>query len=35
MEWAKRKKYVPSHNLDSVDESLRWRGRRKFIPDAA
>ncbi|CAN5714049.1 hypothetical protein BH23PLA1_BH23PLA1_37660 [soil metagenome] len=32
MEWARRKKYIPSHDLDLVDRSLRRRGRRKYIP---
>ena len=32
MEWARRKRYVPSHDLDLVDPKLRRRGHCKFIP---
>jgi integrase len=32
MEWARRKKYISAHDLDDVDESLRRRGHRKYIP---
>ncbi len=33
MEWAKRKRYIPSHDLGLVELKLRKRGHRKFIPD--
>jgi integrase len=33
MEWARRNRYVPSHDLDLVDPKLRRRGRRRFIPE--
>src|SRR5262249_9793690 len=35
MEWARRKRYVPLHDLDLVDPKLRRRGRTKFIPEDA
>lgn len=33
MEWARKNRYVPAHNLDLVDPKLRKRGRRQFIPE--
>ena len=33
MEWARRKRYVASHDLELVDPTLRRRGRRKFLPE--
>jgi integrase len=33
MEWAKKNRYVHSHNLDLVDPKLRKRGRRQYIPE--
>ena len=33
MEWAKRNRYVHSHDLDLVDPKLRKRGRRQYIPE--
>ncbi len=35
MNWAVRKKYLPSHDLDAVDPELRRRGRREYLPDDA
>src|SRR5262245_998442 len=32
MNWAVRKKYVHSHDLDSVDQDLRRKGRRRYLP---
>ena len=33
MEWARKNKYVFSHDLDLVDSKLRKRGRTRFIPE--
>jgi integrase len=35
MSWAKRKGYIPSHDLDLVEPALRKRGRRRYIPPDA
>jgi integrase len=35
MNWAVRKKYLPTHDLDGVDPALRRRGRRRYIPEDA
>jgi integrase len=32
MNWAKKKGYIPSHDLDTVDQALRRRGRRRYLP---
>jgi site-specific recombinase XerD len=32
MDWARRKRYIASHDLDLVDRSLRKRGRRRYLP---
>jgi integrase len=35
MNWAVRRKYLPSHDLDGIDPALRRRGRRRYIPEDA
>jgi len=36
MNWAKKKNFIPTHDLDQVDKNLRRKGRRRYIPtDAA
>jgi hypothetical protein len=32
MNWAVKKKYLPTHDLDSVDPALRRKGRRHYLP---
>jgi len=35
MNWAKKKSYIPTHDLDQVDQRLRRKGRRRYIPPDA
>jgi integrase len=32
MNWAVRKKYLAGHDLDSVEQDLRRKGRRRYLP---
>jgi len=32
MNWAVKKKVIPSHDLDSIDPALRRKGRRHYLP---
>src|SRR4051794_17222646 len=32
MNWAVKKKFIPSHDLDSIDPALRRKGRRYYLP---
>ncbi len=32
MNWAVKKKFIPSHDLDSVEPALRRKGRRYYLP---
>lgn len=35
MNWAVKKKYIPSHQLDEIDMDLRRQGRRHYLPSDA
>ena len=35
MNWALKKKFVAAHDLDSIDEDLRRKGRRRYLPSDA
>lgn len=35
LNWAKRKGYIASHDLDRVDRSLHRKGRRRYLPPDA
>ena len=35
MNWAVKKKFVAAHDLDSIDEDLRRKGRRRYLPSDA
>jgi integrase len=35
LNWAVRKKYLASHDLDTVDADLRRKGRRQYLPPDA
>ena len=32
MNWAKKKEYIPDHDLDGIDKTLRRKGRRRYLP---
>lgn len=32
MNWARKKDFIPAHDLDKVDKSLRRKGRRHYLP---
>ena len=35
LNWAKKKGYLPAHDLDRVDRALRRKGRRRYLPPDA
>jgi integrase len=35
LNWAVKKKFIASHDLDSIDQDLRRKGRRRYLPTDA